>query len=123
MSILLVKLRSPNGQGVLPQWTPFEADVPDGPPPGPPPDPPYWLTPGYIQGQLLADVYARYVDAFGRQCVPGPPGSGAVDIDYYTTQILDSGGWVNPTPDGRNQIGYWSDKIGTDLRAHGYRLK
>lgn len=122
MTFVTGKIRTPGGP--VPEYIRFEAQI-DGPaPPGPPPDPPYWKTPGYVSQQIVANVYAHYVDKDGKQCVPGPPGSGAIDIDYYTNVVIATGGWINPNPDtGENNSGYWTDKIGADLIAHGYRHK
>jgi hypothetical protein len=107
-------------RGAIGEGETFELVILDGtsPVPAPPPTPPepsYWLQRPYIQSQLIAVIYGPY------HAIPGPRGSGPLDIDYFTDVIIETGGWVNPTIRGENNIGYWTDKIQKDLEIHGYR--
>lgn len=62
----------------------------------------------YAHDQLAA-VFASW-------CVtPGPRGAGPTDIEYYLDNIMRTGGWTAQTNGGGNNIGYWTDRIHSDL--------
>ncbi len=113
-TMLKVRLKNPSylpAEGAV-----FDVELLDGGTDSPPPPvDPIWLQRPYIRQHLVDTIYTPY------RAQPGPRGSGPIDIDYYTDVIVETGGWINPTARGENNIGYWTDKIQKDLEAHGYR--
>jgi hypothetical protein len=50
---------------------------------------------------------------------PGGRGSGGLDREYYADQIVATGGWTDRTDKGENNIGYWTNRISSDLARGG----